>query len=109
MRSESGRWGTAANLARGHANLSFPHRAIWDRDANDADLCCESWGGASPEKVGNGRLLTAFLAGLRRSRRWVVLWVQGGPTISYVLWGADGQVSLPALTHSANVHTPQEP
>ena len=39
----------------------------------------------------------------------VVLWTQGGPTISYVLWGADGQVSPPALTHSANVHTPQQP
>ena len=77
----------ASNLANGHANLSFPHRAIWDKDANDAgkigpflahfwsssdlivwtDFCCESWGGASPEK--------------------------GGPTISYVLWGADGQGS----------------
>ena len=50
----------ASNLANGHANLSFPHREIWDKDANDADFCCESWGGASPEK--------------------------GGPTISYVLW-----------------------
>ena len=57
----------AENLAKGHANLSFPHRVIWDKDANDADLCCESWGGASPEK--------------------------GGPAISYVLWGADGQGS----------------
>ena len=57
----------AANLVRGHANLSFPSRAIWDKDANDADLCCESWGGASPD--------------------------QGGPSISYVLWGADGQGS----------------
>ena len=55
----------AANLVRGHANLSFPSRAIWDKDANDADLCCESWGGASPDK--------------------------GGPSISYVLCGADGQ------------------
>jgi hypothetical protein len=57
----------SANLARGMANLSFPHRSLWDKDANDADLCCESWGGASPEK--------------------------GGPSISYVLWGADGQGS----------------
>jgi hypothetical protein len=49
------------------ANLSFPSRSKWDHDANDADLCCESWGGASPEK--------------------------GGPNMSYVLWGADGQGS----------------
>ena len=55
----------AANLVKGHANLSFPFRPEWDHDANDADLCCESWGGASPEK--------------------------GGPEIAYVLWGADGQ------------------
>lgn len=57
----------AANLAYGQANLSFGNRSIWDKDANDADLCCESWGGASPEK--------------------------GGPEIAYVLWGADGQGS----------------
>eukprot|EP00040_Diaphanoeca_grandis_P015097 m.76873 g.76873 ORF g.76873 m.76873 type:complete len:405 (-) comp24947_c0_seq1:283-1497(-) len=55
----------AENLIRGNANLSFPFRSKWDHDANDADWCCESWGGASPEK--------------------------GGPNISYVLWGADGQ------------------
>ena len=105
---ESGRWGTAANLARGHANLSFPHRAIWDRDANDADLCCESWGGASPEKV-RAPPLADGLPRWAASLTPVVLWMQGGPTISYVLWGADGQVSLPAVTHSANVHTPQQP
>ena len=58
----------AANLARGHANLSFPHRAIWDKDANDADFCCESWGGASPEK--------------------------GGPEISYVLCECESRCSL---------------
>ena len=57
----------ASNLRKGHANRSFPHRAEWDLDANDADLCCESWGGAAPEK--------------------------GGPSGSYVLWGADGQGS----------------
>jgi len=55
----------ASNLVKGHANLSFPFQSQWDHDSNDADLCCESWGGASPEK--------------------------GGPEISYVLWGADGQ------------------
>ena len=57
----------ADNLRRSHANLSFPEREKWDHDSNDADFCCESWGGASPEK--------------------------GGPTGSYVLWGADGQGS----------------
>ena len=55
----------AENLVRGHANLSIPNRSRWDHDANDADMCCESWGGASPEK--------------------------GGPNVSYVLWGGDGQ------------------
>ena len=28
----------AANLVKGHANLSFPFRPEWDRDANDADM-----------------------------------------------------------------------
>ena len=55
----------ASNLARGFANLSFGNRTEWDHDSNDADLCCESWGGASP--------------------------AQGGPEKSYVLWGCDGQ------------------
>ena len=57
----------ADNLRRSSANLSFPNRSAWDRDSNDADLCCESWGGASPE--------------------------HGGPAGSYVAWGADGQGS----------------
>lgn len=55
----------AENLCNGYADLSIPYWSKWDRDSNDADLCCESWGGASPEK--------------------------GGPAISYVLWGSDGQ------------------
>jgi len=55
----------ADNLRRSHANLSFPFRALWDRDSNDADFCCESWGGASVDK--------------------------GGPESSFVVWGADGQ------------------
>jgi len=55
----------AENLVRAHANLSIPNRSRWDHDANDADMCCESWGGASPEN--------------------------GGPALSYVLWGCDGQ------------------
>jgi len=42
-------------------------RECRDHDANDADLCCESWGGASATK--------------------------GGPSIAYVVWGADGQGS----------------
>ena len=57
----------ADNLRRSSANLSFPNRSAWDHDSNDADLCCESWGGASPE--------------------------HGGPVGSYVAWGADGQGS----------------
>lgn len=55
----------AENLCRGHADLSLPYWSQWDHDSNDADLCCESWGGASPEK--------------------------GGPAGAYVLWGSDGQ------------------
>jgi hypothetical protein len=55
-----------SNLVHGHAyEHSFENRSEWDKDANDADMCCESWGGASPEK--------------------------GGPTGSFVLWGCDGQ------------------
>jgi len=57
----------ADNLVRGYANLSTLNRSRWDHDANDADMCCESWGGASPDR--------------------------GGPNKSYVLWGADGQGS----------------
>ena len=55
----------AENLMRGHANRSFHNRSAWDSSSNDADLCCESWGGASPEK--------------------------GGPNRSFVLWGCSGQ------------------
>ena len=55
----------AENLRKSHANLSFPVREKWDHDANDADFCCESWGGASPSK--------------------------GAPNGSFVIWGADGQ------------------
>jgi hypothetical protein len=55
----------ADNLRSSQASLSFPNRSKWDHDSNDADVCCESWGGASPD--------------------------HGGPTGSYVVWGADGQ------------------
>lgn len=47
-----------------NANISLAHRESWDHDANDADLCCESWGGASDIK-----------------------------DASYIVWGADGQGS----------------
>jgi hypothetical protein len=55
----------AENIRKSHANLSIPVREKWDKDANDGDICCESWGGASPEK--------------------------GGPSGSFIVWGADGQ------------------
>merc|ERR1712060_426755 len=35
----------AQNLCNGYADLSIPYWNKWDRDSNDADLCCESWGG----------------------------------------------------------------
>ena len=40
----------ATNLQKGGWYLSAPHRQMWDHASNDADMCCESWGGASPAK-----------------------------------------------------------
>ena len=41
-----------SNLVHGHAyELSFKNRSEWAQNANDADMCCESWGGASPERA----------------------------------------------------------
>lgn len=56
-----------SNLEVSHAVQSIPLQRQWDHDSNDADLCCEAWGGASTAK--------------------------GGPSTSYVIWGADGQGS----------------
>jgi hypothetical protein len=57
----------ADNLQKSNASLSFPHHTVWDLNSNDGDFCCESWGGAAPEK--------------------------GGPESAYIVWGADGQGS----------------
>lgn len=57
----------AQNLENGNASLSFPYRSKWDIASNDVDFCCESWGGAAPNK--------------------------GGPNRAFVVWGCDGQGS----------------